>query len=1364
MTSITVCGSLSRFPVSLGRTMHEAGYRALSLPWMYAPFACRDVAGAITGIRALSIRGVGVSMPYKLEVIPYLDALSPLAERIGAVNTIVNDDGRLTGHNTDAIGARRALEEATTLDGKRVLLLGAGGAARAVAVSLADAGAKLTIANRDVGKGEALAAHVGAVARDASEAGRAGEYDVVVNATSRGMADVDPSSPIPPGALGAGQVVMDIVYKPLETALVAQARAASATAIGGARMLLFQAMEQFRLYTGHEPPRAAMEGALLEALARPLALANLVRSPRPMPSSEAAPLSRAVGVGIALISACLLMAEVALTRVFSVTIWYHFAFLAISVALFGTGAAAVGLYVAQNRLDPERTGRDLGLSSLVLSGVILVSELVLLQVSSGWSSSLLGETGKLLTIFCASSAPFLVGGFTVGLAMTRHSANIHALYFWDLLGAALGCLLVIPAMDAVDAPRVLAATAVLAAVAGAALSTSSPGSGWKVGTKAGAGLAVAVLALVVLAPGVFRVRHAKGERIEDRHPEFTRWNSYSMVSVMPDEHFRGWGMSPRFAGKIPEQKSVFIDLNAMTTLTRFDGDFDKVRHGLHDATAFVHTVRPAAPSVCVIGAGAGKDVLAALTSGAKHVTAAELNPLIAEGVVRGAYRDFDGGLYDRADVTLRLGDGRATVRAATEKFDLVHLSMVDTSASTAAGAYVLSENSLYTIEAFRDYLEHLTPGGMLSVSSVSLPGLAVGERLVALARASAQATGGDPASSVLVISTPWLALPSATLFNVIVKRGAFTPDELARAHAGADRMGFRLAYVPGRAPGPGPEAVMALILTSTDEKALQAAMDTWPVDVSATTDDRPFFFYQNRMRDLASLMVPSSATMPFPFGNGLFILAKVLLVSLVMVGACIVLPLVIAARREQGATGRARDIAYVTLLGVGFMAVEIAMVHRVTLYLGRPSDGLAVVLFVLLSGGAVGSARSAVSDPVVRRKRLLGVLIALVVYLSLAFQSGLFVRVLDHTGAWAIGVRIAIACAFLAPLGVLLGVALPTWLAGVSVRAPARIPWLWGVNGATSVLGSVLATLVAMHAGISGSLWLGVGAYAMALVLAARAKETLGLRSPPLVPRDQPGDHRARADRQRSPRHARRDVRPVACECHVATLRCLPILRALPWTEFTRVNTPSLRIAAGERRREIPLILVWTRVARHHPRTAPGRLLRLWDRGDGRVANRRFLDRLTHRCRVRAPRVHRRLRRICGREPRVYAVPAVLHASRHRAGRARQLARCPRLGRRGSGRRRPTCRHPDRDEHPPSKPRRQRRHPRSLHSRYRGFFRGESSACPDDTSARSRGRSVGSTSSRRSPSARRSSSRTRPRPRQRPGATQPRTRSSPMRR
>ena len=264
---LTLCGSLSLHAVSLGAAMHLAGYRALGLPFTYVPFQVMDVAGAITGMRALGIRGFGISMPYKQTVMPLLDALEPTAEAIGAVNTVVNDGGHLTGHNTDAPGAVRAFEEVRPLDGARVLLLGAGGAARAIAHGFAARGARVTIANRDRARATALAAATGArAAAGLDEANRAGSYDAVVNATSIGMSilgDADARSPIPEAALGPGVLVMDIVYKPIETELTRAARRRGAPVIHGGRMLLHQAARQFELYTGKEAPLEAMEGALL---------------------------------------------------------------------------------------------------------------------------------------------------------------------------------------------------------------------------------------------------------------------------------------------------------------------------------------------------------------------------------------------------------------------------------------------------------------------------------------------------------------------------------------------------------------------------------------------------------------------------------------------------------------------------------------------------------------------------------------------------------------------------------------------------------------------------------------------------------------------------------------------------------------------------------------------------------------------------------------------------------------------------------------------------------------------------------------------------------------------------------------------
>lgn len=248
--------------------MHSAGYQALGLPFVYVPFALEEPAlpAALTGMRALGIRGLGVSMPFKLSVIPLLDRLDPLARRIGSVNTIVNDDGTLTGHNTDAWGAARALEEAMPLGGRSVVVLGAGGAARAAAFAFHDAGMRVHLANRTAAKAEELARTIGPDVTAGPLELASFDADAIVNCTSATMEGYDAGELVPRSALGPGRVLMDIVYKPIRTRLIESAQLAGATVVHGGRMLLHQACRQFELYTGRSAPLEAMHAALESAI------------------------------------------------------------------------------------------------------------------------------------------------------------------------------------------------------------------------------------------------------------------------------------------------------------------------------------------------------------------------------------------------------------------------------------------------------------------------------------------------------------------------------------------------------------------------------------------------------------------------------------------------------------------------------------------------------------------------------------------------------------------------------------------------------------------------------------------------------------------------------------------------------------------------------------------------------------------------------------------------------------------------------------------------------------------------------------------------------------------------------------------
>lgn len=262
---ITLCGSISHHPGPLGSLIHRAGYAALGLPFTYVPFRVTDLPGALHGMRALGIRGFGVSMPFKIEILKHLDHIDPLAQRIGAVNTVVNDDGVLTGYNADAVGAAEALSLFTTIAGKRVIIIGAGGAARAAAHGLHDKGAHIHMVNRTLDTAAEIAASVQGTASALDQLTTIKEFDVLVNTTPIGMPD-HPGIIVPPSWLRSDLVVFDAVYKPVETELTRHARALGAKVVHGGLMLLHQAFRQFELYTGQPAPREAMTQAMQTAL------------------------------------------------------------------------------------------------------------------------------------------------------------------------------------------------------------------------------------------------------------------------------------------------------------------------------------------------------------------------------------------------------------------------------------------------------------------------------------------------------------------------------------------------------------------------------------------------------------------------------------------------------------------------------------------------------------------------------------------------------------------------------------------------------------------------------------------------------------------------------------------------------------------------------------------------------------------------------------------------------------------------------------------------------------------------------------------------------------------------------------------
>jgi hypothetical protein len=789
-------------------------------------------------------------------------------------------------------------------------------------------------------------------------------------------------------------------------------------------------------------------------------------------------LNRTILLGIGAVSGALLMTELALTRIFSVTMYYHFAFLAISIALFGLSASGVLVYVLRRRLANVATDRLLAIGAIVHAAATLVALACLVRIRVGLNYSPRNLV-LMLTIYLLAALPFLTGGTVISAAFARLTPRINLLYAADLIGAAAGCLALIPLLNTLGAPGVVLIAAALSLIA--AISFAPAGS-----RRAIAAVAVLLLAIPLatqvagLAP--FDVLDTKGH--EGDRVLFSKWNSFSRIGVYDRAH-GDWSLSPKFTGTPGESRFMDIDSAASTPILKGTGRPADAAYLRYELTAIAYQLveRPGGFSALVIGPGGGRDLLSALVFGATHVDGVEINPIIVRDVMLGRFRDYSGNLYGDPRVAIHVDDGRSFVRRSAKRYDVIQASLVDTWAATAAGAYTLTENSLYTSEAFGEYLDHLTDGGVLTITRWVFDGL----RLVSLAQEACAARGLDPARHIAIVRHDRVA-------TFLLSKRPFTREQVARLTSHADAMGFVVLYAPRTGEAGDGEDVPALHTaetraadppemlqsgTSADDYARfirapdrQRFIDTYPVDIRATTDDRPFFFHTTRLADQFDVAFGRSML----FGNGLSALLTLFGISAALVVLFVVGPLLIGGGRPG--SGWARWLAYFGALGAGFMLLEVALLQRFVLLLGHPVYSLTVTLFSLLLGTGLGSFLTRAVDDLRIRRVTMSALIAIV---ALAFASRFAVPWLVNAAIpWPLGARIAVAVTLLVPAGILLGMALPGGMRMLASRRPEIAPWGWGMNGAFSVVGATLAVFIAMNWGFSTTFMAAAAVYAVA--------------------------------------------------------------------------------------------------------------------------------------------------------------------------------------------------------------------------------------------------------------------------------------------
>jgi hypothetical protein len=768
--------------------------------------------------------------------------------------------------------------------------------------------------------------------------------------------------------------------------------------------------------------------------------------------------------GISAVSAALLMTELALTRIFSVTMYYHFAFLAISIALFGLSASGVLVYVMRDRLSRVDTRRLLTGGAILHAAATIVALACLVRIRVGlfYSPS---NLALMLAIYAMAALPFLTGGAVISLAFTRLTDRVNVVYAADLLGAAAGCLVLIPLLNELGAPGVVLTAAALSLCG--AVCFAPPARRPHV--------AVAVVALFALPAGAqatgaspFDVTDTKGH--EGDRVLFSKWNSFSRVAVYDRSHGE-WSLSPRYTG--PRGDALFMDIDSSASTPILKGGAERPEYLRYELTALAYHLveRPGGFSALVIGPGGGRDLASALVFGARQVDGVEINPIIARDVMLDRFREYSGGVYADPKVAIHVDDGRSFVRRSAARYDVIQASLVDTWAATAAGAYTLTENSLYTTEAFGEYIDHLTDDGVLTITRWVFDGL----RLVSLAQEACAQRGLDASRHIAIVQLDRVA-------TFLLKRTPFTEADAARLVDLADSLGFSVLYVPGGGTRRGPFEVpieMRRTGTSADDyRRLILAPDRarfiadYPLDIAATTDDRPFFFHTTRLENQFDVVFGRALL----FGNGLSALMSLMVISTTLVVGFIVGPLLVGGPRP--AAGWAKWLVYFGALGAGFMLLEVALLQRFVLLLGHPVYSLTVTLFSLLLGTGLGSFLSR-RVPAHRVKTVAMRMLGVVAGLAL-LSAALLPSIVNLAIAWPLPLRVVVAVALLVPAGVLLGIPLPAGMRLVAECRPEIIPWGWGMNGAFSVVGATLAVFIAMNWGFSCTLSVAALVYAAA--------------------------------------------------------------------------------------------------------------------------------------------------------------------------------------------------------------------------------------------------------------------------------------------
>lgn len=852
-----------------------------------------------------------------------------------------------------------------------------------------------------------------------------------------------------------------------------------------------------------------------------------------------------------------LLFELALTRIFSIVLWYDYAFMAISVAFFGLGIGSLVVHIRKDRIKlsfPEnknKANNNIIISSKILRSIIAYCVSIPLFILV--VELIPADTSFIYFFYLVSSIPFFFAGSIMAWIFFAMPQKINKLYFADLLGAACATLILDPLMQTLGAESVLLMTSVLVSGSSSVIiflsgrqqlescsfvntTISSRGSMRNLLRARINILSICLFATVVGSLLLLVVNSVSGNAIFEIHPgvnkglyfqithpsQFqhlsTDWNSFSRVDVTQKIIDRGSkqgisnsnnntnvfvtnGNNNSTKNAPRELASIIIDADAATPIFRWNGTRADLLW-LHSYMDYLPYEIVKANRTLVIGGGGGEDILTSIAANVKNVTAVELNPLVVSSVNH--FGDLAGNLYNREDVHLSIDDGRRFISSTNSKYDTIVIKLVDSWAAQLAGGYALSENYLYTVEGFEQYLNHLDPNnGMLVMVrwNFELPRL-MPLIVDSLTKETGKSSEDVSKNIVAVEDRPGLYFgrsnENQTYYPllVMVKSNPFTSKQLDFIKERAKENHAEI-FILGNSYIRSPYDLLFSNDSNDYAKYLSSVVASNP---KVPTDDSPFYFAREQ--------IPHQMV--------------ILLGTVLVISAAVAVLLAFHVRKNHVKMNTASmlHLIFAVCIGIGFMFLEITFIQKFLLLLGTPIMALTVILFSVLLSTGVGAYLSGSRLFASYRPQIM-VLVSVPILAGIILFHFLFLQdIISSTITFGLIERAAIAFGLLSPIGFLMGFQFPSLIRMAtfsSLQNSSRISssqnaseyngskddaysnnlsrndligsgnsnsttLLWGANVIASIIGTVLAAMLAMIVGFNGNLLIGILAYAGACV------------------------------------------------------------------------------------------------------------------------------------------------------------------------------------------------------------------------------------------------------------------------------------------